>query len=205
MAKPPRCNRDQGQGVATRFLTVKLLLALEPGDSDEPHMTVFAHVFAFDRRTYPALVKLHPNERWAIVDERRNSRDCKLQERTPQMEVFLKRAYEEPASTDGFRVLVDRLWPRGKKKADLRLNAWVKEIAPSTELRKWFDHDPKRWLEFCKRYKVELKNPEVKKAIADTVHAAQRHSAITLIYAAKDTEHNEAVVLRTLFKRKAGA
>ncbi len=121
------------------------------------------------------------------------------------MEILLKRAYEEPSNADGFRVLVDRLWPRGKKKADLRLNAWVKEIAPSTELRKWFDHDPKRWLEFCKLYKVELKNPEAKKAIANTVHAAQRRSAITLIYAAKDTEHNEAVVLRTFFKRKAGA
>ena len=121
------------------------------------------------------------------------------------MEVFLKRAYEEPTNADGFRVLVDRLWPRGKKKADLRLNAWVKVIAPSTELRKWFDHDPNRWLEFCKRYKVELKNPEAKKAIADAAHSARRHSAITLIYAAKDTEHSEAVVLRTLFKRKAGA
>jgi uncharacterized protein YeaO (DUF488 family) len=121
------------------------------------------------------------------------------------MEVFLKRAYEEPASTDGFRVLVDRLWPRGKKKVDLRLDAWAKDLAPSTELRKWFNHDPKRWLEFCKRYKVELKNPKAKRAIADTVHAAQEYSAVTLIYAAKDTEQNEAVVLRTLFKRKAGA
>jgi uncharacterized protein YeaO (DUF488 family) len=121
------------------------------------------------------------------------------------MEVFLKRAYQEPASTDGFRVLVDRLWPRGQKKADLRLNAWMKEIAPSTELRKWFNHDPKRWLEFCKRYRVELKNPKAKTAIADTVRAAQKYSAFTLIFAAKDTEHNEAVVLRTLFKRKAGA
>ena len=121
------------------------------------------------------------------------------------MEVLLKRAYEEPSNADGFRVLVDRLWPRGKKKADLRLNAWVKEIAPSAELRKWFDHDPKRWLEFCKRYKVELKNQEAKKAIACTVHAAQKHSAVTLVYAAKDTERTEAVVLRTLFKKKAGA
>ena len=120
------------------------------------------------------------------------------------MEVLLKRAYEEPCNADGFRVLVDRLWPRGKKKADLRLNAWVKEIAPSTELRKWFNHDPRRWLEFCKRYKVELKTPKVKKAIADTVHAAHKYSAITLIFAAKDTEHNEAVVLHTIFQRKAG-
>jgi len=120
------------------------------------------------------------------------------------LEVLLKRAYEEPGKADGFRVLVDRLWPRGKKKADLRLNAWAKEIAPSTELRQWFNHDPRRWLEFCKRYKAELKEPEAKKAITDTVQAAKKYSAITLIYAAKDTEHNEAVVLRDLFKRRAG-
>lgn len=96
------------------------------------------------------------------------------------------------------------MWPRGRKKDDLRLNAWVKEIAPTTELRKWFNHDLKRWLEFSKRYKAELKSPKVKKAIADTVLAAQKYSAITLIYAAKDTEHNEAVVLQAIFKRRAG-
>ncbi|MGA3133347.1 MAG: DUF488 family protein [Terracidiphilus sp.] len=116
------------------------------------------------------------------------------------MEILLKRAYEKPARADGFRVLVDRLWPRGKRKADLRLNAWVKEIAPSTDLRKWINHDPKRWLEFCARYKVELKAPKLKEAIADTVHDAQKYSAITLVYAAKDTEHNEAVVLRAVFR-----
>jgi uncharacterized protein YeaO (DUF488 family) len=120
------------------------------------------------------------------------------------MEVLLKRAYEEPASTDGFRVLVDRLWPRGKKKADLRLDAWVKDIAPSTELRKWFQHDPKRWPEFCKRYKAELKSPKLQKKIADTLQSAKKHSTITLIYAAKDTKHNEAVVLQAIFKRRAG-
>ena len=120
------------------------------------------------------------------------------------MEVFLKRAYEEPGNAGGFRVLVDRLWPRGKKKADLRPNAWVKEIAPSTELRKWFDHDPKRWQEFSRRYKEELRTPMLKKMISDTVHAARKHSRITLIYAAKDTGHNEAVVLQAIFKRRAG-
>jgi uncharacterized protein YeaO (DUF488 family) len=120
------------------------------------------------------------------------------------MEVLLKRAYEKPSSADGFRVLVDRLWPRGKKKADLRLNAWVKEIAPSAELRRWFNHDPKRWLDFCKRYKAELKAPTLKKAIADILYAARKHSKITQIYAAKDTEHNEAVVLQAIFKRRAG-
>jgi len=120
------------------------------------------------------------------------------------MKVLLKRAYEEPAGTDGFRVLVDRLWPRGIKKTDLRLDAWAKDIAPSTELRKWFGHDPKRWLEFCERYKAELKNPKARKTIADIVQAAQKHSAITLVYGAKDTEHNEAVVLQAIFKRMAG-
>ena len=79
-------------------------------------------VIAFDRRTYPALIKLHLNERSAIVNERRNSRDCELWERKRQMEVFLKRAYEEPVSTDGFRVMVDRLSPRGKGKA---ISVWM--------------------------------------------------------------------------------
>jgi len=120
------------------------------------------------------------------------------------MNVLLKRAYEEPARADGFRVLIDRLWPRGKKKADLRLDAWVKDIAPSTELRKWFGHDPKRWPEFCKRYKAELKGPKLRKMIADTVQAAKKQSTITLVYGAKDTEHNEAVVLQPIFKRAAG-
>jgi len=119
------------------------------------------------------------------------------------MEVLLKRAYEGPAGADGFRVLVDRLWPRGKKKADLRLDAWVKDIAPSTELREWFQHDPERWPEFCKRYKAELKNPKLEKTIADTARAARKHSTISLIYAAKDTEHNEAVALQAIFKRRA--
>ena len=82
---------------------------------------------------------------------------------------LLKRAYEAPGSGDGFRVLVDRLWPRGKKKSDLRLDAWAKHLSPSTELRKCFDHDPKRWLEFCKRYKAELKAPEIREAIAQIV------------------------------------
>ncbi len=119
------------------------------------------------------------------------------------MEVLLKRAYEEPAGSDGFRVLVDRLWPRGIKKADLCLDAWVKDIAPSTELRKWFHHDPKRWTAFCKRYKAELKSPTLQAKIAETLQAAKKHSTITLIYAAKDTEHNEAVVLQPIFKRRA--
>jgi uncharacterized protein YeaO (DUF488 family) len=121
------------------------------------------------------------------------------------VEILLKRAYEKPETEDGFRVLVDRLWPRGKKKADLRLDAWTKDIAPSTELRKWFGHDPKRWLEFCKRYRNELKNPEVRATITQTIHAAAKRNAITLIYGAKDTEHNEAIMLQRIFKRIASS
>lgn len=117
------------------------------------------------------------------------------------MEILLKRAYEKPGVEDGFRVLVDRLWPRGVKKTDLHLDAWAKDIAPSSELRKWFGHDPTRWLEFCKRYKDELKNPEVRARITQTIHAARKQSTITLVYGAKDIEHNEAVVLQGVFKR----
>ena len=119
------------------------------------------------------------------------------------MKILLKRAYEEPDSSDGFRVLVDRLWPRGKKKADLHLDAWAKDVSPSTELRKWFNHDPKHWLEFCKRYKAELTAPEMKASIVQIVRAAQKHTTMTLIYGAKDTVHNEAIVLQPIFKRAA--
>lgn len=120
-----------------------------------------------------------------------------------RMKILLKRAYEAPDRVDGFRVLVDRLWPRGKKKADLQLDAWAKEISPSTELRKWFAHDPDRWVEFCKRYKAQLGTAEVHDAITRIVRAAHGHSAITLIYGSKDTEHNEAVVLQSVFARAA--
>jgi uncharacterized protein YeaO (DUF488 family) len=119
------------------------------------------------------------------------------------MHVFLKRAYEKPVRNDGFRVLVDRLWPRGVKKVDLRVKVWAKEIAPSTELRRWYGHDPKRWSEFRKRYKLELRDPEKRRTIARTVRAAKKAPAITLVFGAKDREHNEAVVLQALFKRAA--
>jgi uncharacterized protein YeaO (DUF488 family) len=119
------------------------------------------------------------------------------------MKILLRRAYEEPDNADGFRVLIDRLWPRGKKKTDLRLDMWAKDISPSTELWKWFGHDPDHWLEFCKRYKAELTAPEMKDAIDQVVNAAHKHSIMTLIYGAKDTEHNEAVVLLPFFKRAA--
>ncbi len=117
-------------------------------------------------------------------------------------DILLKRAYEKPAESDGFRVLVDRLWPRGVSKVHLRLDMWAKDVAPSTTLRKWFGHDPERWLEFGKRYKIELKESQAHDAIAEIVDRAKQASAITLIYGAKDTEHNEAVVLRDILKRR---
>lgn len=121
------------------------------------------------------------------------------------VELLLKRAYEKPARSDGFRVLVDRLWPRGVSKDTLRLNMWAKAVSPSTTLRKWFAHDPDRWQEFEKRYKAELKESEARQALAAIVDQAKHARVITLVYGAKDTEHNEAVVLRGILKRRLGS
>lgn len=117
--------------------------------------------------------------------------------------IVLKRAYDKPTRGDGFRVLVDRLWPRGIKKEDLQLDTWAKALAPSTELRKWFSHDPERWPEFRKRYRAELTQSHAATSIGEILDAAKRAKTITLLYGAKDTEHNEALVLRGLFERIA--
>lgn len=109
--------------------------------------------------------------------------------------IKLKRAYEPPARGDGTRVLVDRIWPRGVSKGAAALDHWLKEVAPSTELRRWFGHDPARWTEFRRRYRSELaQHPE---ALAGLRRLA-RGGPLTLVYGARDTEHNEAVVLREL-------
>ena len=121
-------------------------------------------------------------------------------------EILLKRAYEKPDKADGFRVLVDRLWPRGKKKANiLRLDMWAKDISPSTELRKWFGRTIRSvGTNSVNATKPSLTAPETKDdAITQVVSAAHKHSTMTLIYGAKDTEHNEAVVLLPFFKRAA--
>lgn len=113
--------------------------------------------------------------------------------RIPASHVKLKRAYERPEAEDGFRVLVDRLWPRGVSKEDAALDQWMKEIAPSTDLRKWFDHDPGRWEEFCRRYADELhENAELVAQLRKLAH----HGPITLVYSAHDEAHNDAIVLR---------
>lgn len=119
--------------------------------------------------------------------------------REGNMNVMLKRAYELPAETDGQRILVDRLWPRGLAKAKANIDVWLREVAPSTELRQWFGHDPEKWLEFDKRYRAELKeNP----ALAE-LQALSRQGNIILIYAAKDELHNNAVVLKEVLDHGA--
>ena len=107
--------------------------------------------------------------------------------------IKLKRAYDPPAPDDGMRFLVDRLWPRGLRKADLPLEGWLKDVAPSTELRRWFGHDPRKWIEFRRRYGLELRR---KASDLEPLFAAARKGSTTLVYSARDTEHNAAVVLR---------
>lgn len=109
------------------------------------------------------------------------------------MKIHLKRAYDPPAASDGARYLVDRVWPRGVKREVLDLAGWEKEAAPSNDLRKWFGHDPDRWAEFQKRYDKELDdNPEAWRPLLE----AARHGPVTLVYGAKDTQHNQAVALK---------
>jgi uncharacterized protein YeaO (DUF488 family) len=111
----------------------------------------------------------------------------------PAANIKLKRAYDPPSPEDGARILVDRLWPRGISKEKAALDQWMKEIAPSTELRKWFGHDPKRWTEFRRRYAEELRqHPD----LVAGLRSLARQSRITLVYAAHDEAHNDAIVLR---------
>ncbi len=113
--------------------------------------------------------------------------------------IKLKRVYDERSAADGVRYLVERLWPRGVKKASLQLDGWIKDAAPSTELRKWFSHDPKKWDEFRRKYFAELdRAPEMWEAIS----SAAREGTVTLLYSSHDTEHNNAVVLRDLVNEK---
>ena len=113
-------------------------------------------------------------------------------------EILLKRAYEPAGKSDGKRVLVERLWPRGIKKEALHLDAWMKDVAPSTELRKWFNHDPERWNEFRNRYFAELAaNPESWRALLENAPGR-----LTLVYSSHDQEHNNAVALREYLEKK---
>ena len=118
--------------------------------------------------------------------------------------VKLKRAYEEPSPDDGRRILVDRLWPRGIKKTEANLAAWLKDLAPSNDLRRWFHHNPGRWEEFHRRYVQELAAPEKTTLLQDLVTQA-RQGTVTLVYAARDRDHNNAVVMKTLLEDRLQA
>ena len=114
------------------------------------------------------------------------------------MDVRLKRAYDPAAATDGSRVLIDRIWPRGVSREQAHLDEWARELAPSGELRRWFSHDPDRFAEFRRRYRAELTAQEAK---LRELRQRARQGTLTLVYAARDTEHNDAVVLAELLRR----
>ena len=113
--------------------------------------------------------------------------------------IHLKRAYNEPSPKDGERILVERLWPRGVTKARAAVDLWLKEVAPSPELRKWFGHDPAKWKQFEQRYWKEL---QAKHDAVDLLRQKAKRGALTLVYAARDEEHNGALALKEFLDRK---
>lgn len=115
------------------------------------------------------------------------------------MKVAIKRVYEEPKEADGMRILVDRLWPRGLTKEKAKVSLWLKDVAPSNELRKWFGHDPNKWTEFQARYKAELKVHA--EELAQLKQEAKK-GPVTLLFGAHDAEHNQAVVLEKMLRGK---
>jgi uncharacterized protein YeaO (DUF488 family) len=117
-----------------------------------------------------------------------------------QVRIAVKRVYDEPESNDGTRVLVERLWPRGLSKERAHVDVWLKEIAPSRELRTWFGHDPEKFAEFRRRYETELATETGQAALA-TLRELAKQGPVTLVFAAHDTEHANAVVLRDLLLR----
>jgi uncharacterized protein YeaO (DUF488 family) len=116
-----------------------------------------------------------------------------MQKKILARDIRLKRAYDLPSAEDGTRILIDRLWPRGLRKSSAGIDRWLKDIAPSTALRKWFGHDPARWQEFRRRYAAEINDHADQLA---ELRAAAREGPITLVFAARDELHNDAVVLR---------
>ncbi len=116
------------------------------------------------------------------------------------MKISIKRAYEDPAPQDGYRVLVDRVWPRGRTKNALAIDEWAKGLAPSAKLRNWFAHDPQRWEGFQERYRQEL--ADQRDRLRQLLKSAGKRP-LTLVYGAKDEEHNQAVVLRSILSQMA--
>jgi uncharacterized protein YeaO (DUF488 family) len=124
--------------------------------------------------------------------------------RRPPTGVRLRRAHDAPRADDGHRVLVDRIWPRGRTKAELRLDAWPRDLGPSTALRKWFGHDPARWTEFQARYHAELAEPGLARTLEALAEIARR-GRVTLVYGARDREHNQAQVIADEIALRLGA
>jgi len=115
--------------------------------------------------------------------------------------IHLKRAYDEPSPADGERILVERLWPRGLTKERAAVDLWLKDVAPSPELRKWFGHDPARWNQFEQRYWKELKaHPDA----VDLLRSKARHANVTIVYAARDEQHNGALALKEFLESQKG-
>jgi uncharacterized protein YeaO (DUF488 family) len=131
------------------------------------------------------------------ISAQRSSQAIKAELRV-DMNIKIKRVYEQPAKDDGRRILVDRLWPRGLTKGKASVDLWLKEIAPSTELRKWFGHDPDKWKRFRGRYETEIRH---KDDLIKMLKRKAREGTITLIYAARDEKHNEALVLKQFLQR----
>ena len=126
---------------------------------------------------------------------------CNTQYGKKHMTITIKRAHDKATKSDGYRVLVDRIWPRGISKEAAALDDWIKPLAPSTELRQWFGHDPARWDEFRNSYRKELlASDEAQEALANLRQRARKHH-VTLVYAAKDTEHSNATFLKTLLEK----
>ncbi len=115
------------------------------------------------------------------------------------MGIRCRRAYEPPSPDDGYRVLVDRPWPRGLSREQLRLDAWLKELGPSHQLRRWFGHDPSRWEAFGERYRQELAMPERQPHLLELAQRA-REETVTLVYGARDGEHNNALVIAQMLE-----
>jgi uncharacterized protein YeaO (DUF488 family) len=113
----------------------------------------------------------------------------------------IKRIYDPAAEEDGFRILIDRLWPRGIKKEEAKIGTWLKEVAPSNELRKWFSHDPDKWEEFKKKYAKELAAKQ--KLLEEIRQIEKKKGTVTLLYSAREVEHNNAVALRVVLEKQS--
>jgi uncharacterized protein YeaO (DUF488 family) len=184
-AVPWRCHRSLiADALLIRGFSVE---EIQSTTRTRPHrLTPWAHVER-TRITYPPEPAMTKRQVFAEESERRTKM------------IQIKRVYEAAASEDGKRFLVERLWPRGIKKSELRIDAWLKELGPSTSLRKWFGHDPKRWDEFRRRYFEELeKNIEACKPI----ERAAARGRVTLVYSSHDEEHNNAVALKEFLEAK---